>query len=136
MGLTVTGYPNFFVLYGPHTNQGGNSIIVILEAQASYFLSALRATRWRRARAVDVRRAVMDAYNRELHEALDGPSGTTDARALSRTPTGKIAAKLPQTSRWYVQRTNRFRMKEYVHHESSGVLRDRKPRRLSLRGGA
>ena len=38
MGLTVSGYPNFFMLYGPNTNQGGNSIIVILEAQATYVL--------------------------------------------------------------------------------------------------
>ena len=27
MGLTVSGYPNFFMLYGPNTNQGGNSIL-------------------------------------------------------------------------------------------------------------
>ena len=38
MGLTVSGYPNFFMLYGPNTNQGGNSIIVILEAQATYIV--------------------------------------------------------------------------------------------------
>ena len=36
LGLTVSGYPNFFMLYGPNTNQGGNSIIIILEAQAAY----------------------------------------------------------------------------------------------------
>ena len=48
MGLTVSGYPNFFMMYGPNTNQGGNSIIIILEAQAAYIVSALRAMRWRR----------------------------------------------------------------------------------------
>ena len=41
MGLTVSGYPNFFMMYGPNTNQGGNSIIIILEAQATYIMSAL-----------------------------------------------------------------------------------------------
>ncbi len=114
MGLTVAGYPNFFMLYGPNTNQGGNSIIVILEAQATYVLSALRAMRWRRARAVDVRRDVMDAYNRELQEALAGTIWSDGCQSYFKNANGKIATQLPQTSRWYAQRTKRFRMREYV----------------------
>jgi len=114
MGLTVTGYPNFFMLYGPNTNQGGNSIILILEAQATYVLSALRAMRWHRVRAVDVRRDVMDAYNRELQKALDGTIWNDGCQSYFKNANGKIATQLPQTSRWYAQRTKRFRMKEYV----------------------
>jgi cation diffusion facilitator CzcD-associated flavoprotein CzcO len=114
MGLTVAGYPNFFMLYGPNTNQGGNSIIVILEAQSAYVLSALRAMRWRRARAVDVRPEVMDAYNRELQEALAGTVWSDGCQSYFTNANGKIATQLPQTSRWYAQRTKHFRMREYV----------------------
>jgi cyclohexanone monooxygenase len=114
IGLTVAGYPNFFMLYGPNTNQGGNSIIVILEAQATYVLGALRAMRWRRVRAVDVRRDVMDEYNRELQEALDGTIWNDGCQSYFKNANGKIATQLPQTSRWYAQRTKRFRMREYV----------------------
>jgi cation diffusion facilitator CzcD-associated flavoprotein CzcO len=32
LGVAVGGFPNFFMLYGPNTNQGGNSIVYILEA--------------------------------------------------------------------------------------------------------
>jgi cation diffusion facilitator CzcD-associated flavoprotein CzcO len=114
MGLTVSGYPNFFMLYGPNTNQGGNSIIVILEAQAGYVLSALRATRWRGVRAVDVRRDVMDDYNRELQEALAGTIWSDGCQSYFKNANGKIATQLPQTSSWYAQRTKHFRMREYV----------------------
>ncbi len=114
MGLTVSGYPNFFMLYGPNTNQGGNSIIVILEAQAAYVLRALRAMRRRRAHAVDVRRDVMEAYNRELAEALAGTVWNDGCQSYFKNANGKIATQLPQTSRWYAQRTKRFRMREYV----------------------
>ena len=72
LGLTVSGYPNFFMLYGPNTNQGGNSIIVILEAQAGYVVGALTAMEAEGIDALQVRRDVMDAYNRDLAEALDG----------------------------------------------------------------
>jgi cation diffusion facilitator CzcD-associated flavoprotein CzcO len=113
MGLTVSGYPNFFIFYGPNTNQGGNSIIIILEAQAAYVLSALRQMRRRRVRAVDVRRDVMEAYNRELEVALAGTVWSDGCQSYFRNANGRIATQLPQTSRWYAQRTRRFRMKEY-----------------------
>jgi cyclohexanone monooxygenase len=102
------------MLYGPNTNQGGNSIIVILEAQAGYVLGALRAMRRHRARAVDVRRDVMDAYNRELGEALAGTVWSDGCRSYFKNANGKIATQLPQTSRWYADRTRRFHMREYV----------------------
>jgi cation diffusion facilitator CzcD-associated flavoprotein CzcO len=113
MGLTVSGYPNFFIFYGPNTNQGGNSIIIILEAQTAYVLSALRHMRWRRVRAVDVRRDVMDSYNRELVEALGGTVWSDGCQSYFKTANGHIATQLPQTSGWYATRTRRFRMKEY-----------------------
>jgi hypothetical protein len=87
---------------------------LILEAQATYVLSALRAMRWHRVRAVDVRRDVMDAYNRELQKALDGTIWNDGCQSYFKNANGKIATQLPQTSRWYAQRTKRFRMKEYV----------------------
>ena len=36
LGVAVSGFPNFFMLYGPNTNQGANSIIYILEAGARH----------------------------------------------------------------------------------------------------
>jgi hypothetical protein len=39
-GVTVSQMPNFAMLYGPNTNLGHNSIILMIEAQASY-ISAL-----------------------------------------------------------------------------------------------
>ncbi len=41
LGTTVHGFPNMFVLYGPNTNLGHNSILVMLEAQVEV-LHALR----------------------------------------------------------------------------------------------
>jgi cation diffusion facilitator CzcD-associated flavoprotein CzcO len=35
-GMTVSHFPNLFVMYGPNTNTGGGSIIYFLEAQAKY----------------------------------------------------------------------------------------------------
>jgi len=116
MGLTVAGYPNFFMLYGPNTNQGGNSIIFILEAQAAYVVRALRAMSRRRVRALDVKREVMDAYNAELAEALAGTLWANGCHSYFKNEHGKIATQLPHPSLWYWRRTRWFRIGDYQRH--------------------
>jgi len=41
-GITVSKMPNFAMLYGPNTNLGHNSIILMIEAQASYIASLIQ----------------------------------------------------------------------------------------------
>ncbi|MGH9275445.1 MAG: flavin-containing monooxygenase, partial [Acidimicrobiales bacterium] len=41
LGMAVPGFPNLFLTYGPNTNQGGNSILIVLEAQARYVAEAV-----------------------------------------------------------------------------------------------
>ena len=42
-GVTVESLPNFGMLYGPNTNLGHNSIILMIEAQARYILALIQA---------------------------------------------------------------------------------------------
>ena len=71
LGVTVSGFPNFFMLYGPNTNLGHNSILVMIEAQAAYVVQALERMEARGLRRLDVRREVMDVYNRRLARDLE-----------------------------------------------------------------
>jgi len=41
LSMCIPTVPNFFILYGPHSNLGHNSIIVMLEAQADYVAELL-----------------------------------------------------------------------------------------------
>jgi cation diffusion facilitator CzcD-associated flavoprotein CzcO len=70
LGVTVSGFPNFFMLYGPNTNLGHNSILVMIEAQVGYIIDAIRQMQQRGIRRIDVKRGVMDEYNRELQKDL------------------------------------------------------------------
>lgn len=40
-GITVNGFPNLFMLYGPNTNLAHNSILFMLESQFRYIISSL-----------------------------------------------------------------------------------------------
>jgi cyclohexanone monooxygenase len=54
LGITVPGFPNFFILYGPNTN-GGGSIIHQLERQAEVAVNAVRRLERRRVRSIDTK---------------------------------------------------------------------------------
>ena len=66
----MAGFPNLFMLYGPNTNLGHNSIIFMIECQVGYAVQCMRELAKRGATWLDVRRDVMDHYNRELQTAL------------------------------------------------------------------
>jgi cyclohexanone monooxygenase len=104
LGLTVSGYPNLFMLYGPNTN-GVNSIIFMHEAQVNYVMSALRMISRRRLGSVDVRQRVMDRYNRRIQAAMDDTVWTAGCRNYFRAPNGKVVTQLPFSAGRYWART-------------------------------
>lgn len=112
LGLTVSGYPNLFMLYGPNTN-GVNSVIFMHEAQVNYIMSVLRTMKRRRVRSLDVRRSVMDRYNREIQAAMAATVWTAGCTNYFRTAGGKVVTQLPYSGGRYWLRTRLFRSRSY-----------------------
>ncbi len=42
LGITVAGFPNFFLLLGPNTGLGHNSVVLMIEAQVKHVLDCLK----------------------------------------------------------------------------------------------
>jgi len=72
LGLTVPGFPNMFLLYGPNTNGGSGSVVNTLECGIGHVLAALRGMECERARRIEVRAEAAEAFDRELRAALAG----------------------------------------------------------------
>jgi cation diffusion facilitator CzcD-associated flavoprotein CzcO len=70
-GITVAGYPNFFMLLGPNTGLGHNSIIFMIEAQARYVMHCLGWLFREGADQVEVRRNVQADFNAKLKADMD-----------------------------------------------------------------
>ncbi|MEK7794698.1 MAG: NAD(P)/FAD-dependent oxidoreductase [Candidatus Hydrogenedentota bacterium] len=101
LGITHTGFPNFFMMYGPNTNLGHNSIIVMIECQTRYILSCLNALNDRSAKWLDVRENVQSAYNDWLQNRMKKMVWITVERSWYRT-------KDKVTNNW-VGRTTEYR---------------------------
>jgi cation diffusion facilitator CzcD-associated flavoprotein CzcO len=92
LGITVPGFPNFFMLYGPGTN--GGEIVVMLESQAEYAVRAVRRMRRERVTAIEVRPRFEAAWNRWLERKIEGTSWTM-ANNYFKAPTGKVVTQWP-----------------------------------------
>lgn len=65
-GVAVAGYPNYFLLVGPNSGLGHNSILFVIETQVRYVLQCLDWLDAERLPMVEVRAEVQQAYNAYL----------------------------------------------------------------------
>ncbi len=113
LGTAVSGFPNFFMLYGPNTNQGGSSIVYVLEAGARLVASAVGRLA-RRGGCLQVRPEVEQKYNAELSADLE-KTVWNQCGSYFRSPTGRIITQWPYTEVEYARRTWRMRPKDWIH---------------------
>lgn len=113
LGVAVSGFPNFFMLYGPNTNQGGNSIVYILEAGARLVASAVTRLA-RRGGYLNVRPEAERRFNDELSADLER-SIWTRCDSYFRSPSGRVVTQWPYTELEYARRTWWLRPRDWSH---------------------
>jgi len=113
LGIAVTGFPNFFMLYGPNTN-AITSIIYMLECQARYIADCIRALRTRNAGYMNVRAEIQSRFIAEVQKRL---SGTVQAMSICVTyfkqANGRITTNWPGYAFEYRWRTRGMRASDY-----------------------
>jgi cation diffusion facilitator CzcD-associated flavoprotein CzcO len=72
LGTAVPGFPNLFLLVGPNSAGGYNSIVFTSEAHINYVIRCLREMQGRGLETVEVRPDVYDAFNRQTERRLEG----------------------------------------------------------------
>jgi cation diffusion facilitator CzcD-associated flavoprotein CzcO len=70
LGLSVPGFPNMFLLYGPNTNGGTGSVVYTIESGMAHVIGALHALERLDAARIEVRAQAADEFDRELRGAL------------------------------------------------------------------
>jgi cation diffusion facilitator CzcD-associated flavoprotein CzcO len=113
LGITVAGFPNFFMLYGPNTNTSG-SIVYMLESQARYIVSAVRTLGRRGSQTMTLRPAVQRRYNVEIQRRIAGTVLVKPGcRSYFQTVAGKVTTQWPGHMFAYRWRTRRAREADY-----------------------
>jgi cation diffusion facilitator CzcD-associated flavoprotein CzcO len=114
LGLAVAGFPNFFLLLGPNTGLGHNSVLLMVEAQIDYVIKTLNHRRGHGLATIEPR---ADAQGRFVAEVDAGTRGSvwTAGGCVSwyLDSTGRNSALWPGTVRAYRRRLARFEPGDY-----------------------
>jgi cation diffusion facilitator CzcD-associated flavoprotein CzcO len=105
LGITVPGFPNLFILYGPNTN-GGWSVITQLEIQARLVVRAITRVRPGK-RVIDTREGIARRYDRWVQRGIADKLSATAAGCHNyyTAGTGKNVTQWPHTHTAYLLAT-------------------------------
>ncbi len=114
LGITVAGFPNLFLLYGPNTNLGHNSIVFMLERQVGYALTCIRTLVEERLAWLDIRPEVQAASNERLVRELARTVWAAGCHSWYKTESGRITNNWSGSTLRYWIRTARPRLADFT----------------------
>jgi len=120
LGITVSGFPNLFLLYRPNTNLGHSSIVFMLESQIRYVMQAARRLARGDVTWLDVRGKVQDAFNAKVQERIKATVWDRGCTSWYKTASGKNTNNWPGFTVGYRRRTRRLRLDDF-HLQSAGA---------------
>lgn len=112
-GITVSGFPNMFLMLGPNTATGHTSTLLYIEPEVQHAIACMKAVRAGGHRWIDVRAEVLREHNRELQDRL-GDSVWAQCRSWYRMENGRVVALFPGFTSEYVKSVRTPDMKDYV----------------------
>jgi len=112
-GVTVSGFPNWFILMGPNTGPGHTSVLVYTEAQIAYAMQAIRRLIEDDLKFVDVKQDVQDRYNAGLQGRMKYMAWSSGCNSWYLSSDGSNHALYPGFAWEYALRTRKFKPNEY-----------------------
>ncbi len=125
-GITVSGFPNLFLMLGPNTATGHTSTLLFIEPAVDHAIACMQAVRDGRHRWIDVRPEVLREHNRDLQARL-GSSVWSQCRSWYRLDNGRVFALFPGFTREYVKAVREPDLSHYAF-DAPDAARDGGPR--------
>lgn len=116
MGTMVSGFPNLYILMGPNTGLGHNSMVFMIESQIDYVLRYMKTLDERRAAFLNVRPSAQRAFNDRLRARLSRTVWATGCHSWYLGGSGDNSTTWPGFTLEYWLRTRRLRLEDYELH--------------------
>jgi cation diffusion facilitator CzcD-associated flavoprotein CzcO len=115
LGMAIAGFPNMFMLLGPNTGLGHNSVLVMIESQIAYVRQALAHRRRQGLAALEPTPAAQAEFLAHVDRDTEG-SVWTAGGCLSWyvDATGRNSTLWPNSVRAYQRRVAHFEPRDYV----------------------
>jgi cation diffusion facilitator CzcD-associated flavoprotein CzcO len=115
LGVTINGFPNFFMLLGPNTGLGHNSVVLMIEAQVRYAMNCLKLMKRRNQRVIEVRAESQQRFVEEIYRRMGGTVWQSGGcKSWYQDPTtGELTTIWPGSVVAYLRRTRSVSPSDY-----------------------
>jgi cation diffusion facilitator CzcD-associated flavoprotein CzcO len=120
LGITVPAFPNLFLLYGPNTNLGHNSILFMVERQVDYVLQCLAELARGSLPVVEVRAEAMARFRRDIERRGAATAWAGSCTSWYKTASGRITNNWVGPTLSYWAKTLRPRRDDFVTVAAGG----------------
>lgn len=94
-GISVDGFPNMFVVYGPNTNLNHNSIVTMMEVQHRFIVDSVARLQADRRLVLDVAPEVVADHNEFIQNELQKSSYSSECSSWYKNAAGRVV------NNWY-----------------------------------
>jgi cation diffusion facilitator CzcD-associated flavoprotein CzcO len=113
LGISMPNFPNFFMLYGPNTNLGHNSIIFMIECQATYVLDAVKTLQKKGAKSLNLKADKMHEFADYLKARLSTSVWEKECDSWYKNEAGKVTNNWPDFTYIYEKATKKIDLDDY-----------------------
>ena len=112
-GTSVHHFPNLFIMLGPNTGLGHNSMIYMIESQTNYILDAVKKMQAQNIQAIEVRKDVQTKFNEEIQKKLEGTVWLSGCKSWYLSENGKNYTVWPGFTLEFRNRTKHINLNDY-----------------------
>jgi cation diffusion facilitator CzcD-associated flavoprotein CzcO len=118
--INAHGYPNLFLMTGPNSGPGHNSLLVYVEGQLDYAVRGITTILGENLRYLDVRKDVQLRYNDNIQKRLTKTTWMSGCTSWYLTADGFNASMYPGFATQYLRQMRDFRFSDYeaVEHDA------------------
>ena len=113
LGITTHHFPNMHMMYGPNTNLGHTSIIIMLEAQAKYIVECITSMDEKSWKTIEVKEDVENKFNDKIQQRLSKLAFSKIADSWY-MQNGKITNNWPGGTREYMKRVKKVNWSDFA----------------------
>jgi len=122
MGMAVAGFPNFFMLMGPNTGLGHNSMVFMIESQAHYICSAMQAAKDAGVATLEAKPEAQAGFVDQVQADLKRTVWQSGCKSWYLNEQGRNTTLWPGFTFVYRLKTRRFKLGQYITERAKAAI--------------
>ncbi len=94
--LALAGFPNFFMLLGPNSGLGHNSVVIMIEIQVDYIIACIRRMIQKGWQSIEPKAQALEVFDKRLHEQMKDTVWQTNCQSWYKDANGRVFTLWPR----------------------------------------